>query len=947
VAKTDKDGRYRLEGVGRGSHRVSALGAGYGSADVKALAGSTNADLFLHPGAVLMGVVKGPDGKPVAGAVVHAACRGFGCPISPGVQSDAQGRFEIVGVEPGTYQVLARHPQYAPSFVSDVPARLGSTPPVEIRLDSGYRVIGRLAGVDNRAARGQVVLQSTDGTEVPALINQQTRGKAGANGRFELRGLPPGTHSLAVFPIGYPPMSVEVAVGGKDSLVDIGDVALETGMLIRGKVRDASGAPIAGAAIDNVAAPARSMRLSAESEPDGTFVLSATEKVVYHLRVQAEGYAQRSNIDVEPGGAPIDVVLQRAGKIVGTVVDESGRPLPDCRAVARPAERQGGELVLPNLTDVVSTGGRFEITGVRAGTFVVQIQAADHIDKSVSDVRVTAGATTDVGKVVLSAGGVVQGLVTDSGSAPVAGARVTVQKARTTMYGGGPQNQEATTDGAGRFEIRGLPLGTAQLKAEHRRYAPSAPVEVSVDPAAGPAEARITLVQGGTLQGSARRRDGKPVSGAMVHMISSVSGFGAAMGAAVREDGSFLIEHVTPGKADVALLTGAAGRYNSVLSKEVDIRDGETTTIELTLMDVFVSGRVTRGGRPVANHLVRFEGGMQMTMGFGSGLGVSPRPSGPPRLEATSGADGRYELLVPAAGKYNVRVEPRGRERGGTPRIPEVTVPDAEAFLHDIPLPDWALTGVVVEKESTQPVNDAMVEARPAGGEPGGSVMTTIADGRFQLAVDPGSYRVRVVAPKFVAYETTMTLGGGNKEQAFELVRGGTLKGQVRTGGGQGVEGARVYALSSAGAGVRWALTGMDGSFAVEGLASGSYLLFAGHDSGFALQSGVSLAESPADLTLSPGAKVRLVFKDDSGAPLARSDVRVDLLRMAGTTVGIEGKGAYGFNRRTDADGALEIRLPIAAVDVVAWATERKLRGEGQINVQPQMPDATVVLKPR
>jgi len=689
------------------------------------------------------------------------------------------------------------------------------------------------------------------------------------------------------------------------------------------------------------------MSVRAESEKDGSFVLAGVQKRAYRVSAGAEGYSS-SDIEAEPADAALVLVLEPEARIVGTVVDEAGRPVPNCRALARPSDRDTMDSMIATATDVVSAGGRFEMTRVRPGTFIVELRAADHIDKTVSDVKVTAGRTTDVGKIVLPAGGSVKGLVTDRGGAPVAGATVELHKQYNVGFGGGPERREASTDAGGRFELKGLPIGVTNLKARHRMFAPSTIVEVDVDPAVGPAEARITLLEGGTVQGTARRRDGKPVANAMVHVNTPGASFGASTQAAVRADGTFVVEHASPGKAQAILLIGNGGHYTNVINRDIDVRDGETTNVDLTLTDVRVLGRVTRGGKAVSGHRIEFLSALSVKMGVAVGgalLGFSPPSPGPERGGTTTGADGGYELLVPTAGKYRVMVSSLGRERTASPAQPEIVVPDGETFAHDVALPDWALVGTVVDKESGRPIDAARVEVRPPGGEPGGASVTTAADGRFQLAVEPGAYRVKVLAPKYVMRETDMTLGGVVAERTFDLDRGGTLKGRVITAGGQGIDLATVVALSPGGASARTTRSRIDGSFDVEGVTTGSYQIFAAHELGFAIKSEASFDAGPTDLAVSPGTKVRIRVKNAQARALGDTRVRVELLRLDGFVVGLESAGAYAVNVHTDADGGLEMTLPLGKAHVVAWATNEKLRGEAQINVQPQMPDTTIVLK--
>ena len=79
------------------------------------------------------------------------------------------------------------------------------------------------------------------------------------------------------------------------------------------------------------------------------------------------------------------------------------------------------------------------------------------------------------------------------------------------------------SDATGAFEVRGVPAGSAWVKAAHPSYAPGR-VAVEVDPAKGPAEARLLLRQGGRIEGTARRRDGQPLVGQTIMMGFSDAG---------------------------------------------------------------------------------------------------------------------------------------------------------------------------------------------------------------------------------------------------------------------------------------------------------------------------------------------------------------------------------------------------------------------------------------
>ena len=67
-------------------------------------------------------------------------------------------------------------------------------------------------------------------------------------------------------------------------------------------------------------------------------------------------------------------------------------------------------------------------------------------------------------------------------------------------------------------------------------------------------------------------------------------------------DGSFVIERVAPGRVAVAATTrdGGIGGMGSGAMKEVEVREGETTRVDLVWRDILLAGKVTRGGRTAA-----------------------------------------------------------------------------------------------------------------------------------------------------------------------------------------------------------------------------------------------------------------------------------------------------------------------------------------------------------
>ena len=273
---------------------------------------------------------------------------------------------------------------------------------------------GRLVDADERPLPGTVSLQEIDGQASPRSLGALVRAEAGADGRFTLERVPPGSHALAAGGRGVASRRVEIEVGARQKAVDIGDVVLERGAQIRGRVRDKAGAPIADAALrgyaDGPGMPG-TVPLEGRTEADGTFVLGGASAPSYRLSVQAAGFAPL-NQPVDAPSEGVELVLEAAGAITGLVVDDAGRPVESFDVSAQPAGGRDAMMRQPPRTrSVAGEGGRFTLEDVGAGTYAVQVAGRDLGRQVVSDVKVAAGAVTDIGRIRLAAGAAVRGTV--------------------------------------------------------------------------------------------------------------------------------------------------------------------------------------------------------------------------------------------------------------------------------------------------------------------------------------------------------------------------------------------------------------------------------------------------------------------------------------------------------------------------------------------------------
>jgi hypothetical protein len=577
-----------------------------------------------------------------------------------------------------------------------------------------------------------------------------------------------------------------------------------------------------------------------------------------------------------------------------------------------------------------SADGRFVLEDVAEGSWVVEASAPDRANGVAPGVRVAAGPTVDVGRIRLTAGGTVRGVVLDTAGAPVAGANALVERASRDWSGRG---REATTDPGGAFEVRGVEAGMVEVVVNHPSYAQGRSSAVEVDPTRGPAELRVVLSQGGRIEGRVLRRDGTGVQAMLNASAASPGGRRVSWSLSstnTAPDGSFVMEHVPAGRLSLVVMTGSGGAMESRHVREVEVREGETTTVEFVSRDIFVSGHVTRGGAPAPGLRLRLYGadGQSMMMSAGGMGALSAPPTGPQRLTAVTDESGGFVLLADNPGKYHVNVTTVDERVNLPPR--SVEIPDADAYTVDLAFSGVPVAGVVTDRDTEQPVPNAFVFVRQRESTgPGAGSGTTAADGRFQLEVEPGEYQLTAGTQGYGSETTDITVGaGGIPDLRLSLSRGGSIKGRVVDAAGRGLGGLRVSASSGEGADrqVGGAQTLPDGSFQIDGLTAASYLVVAQSDlGGFAMRTGISVGQEGVILTLQPGGRVQVRVRGPDGAPAPRAFVRVS--RIAGLPVGMPG------GQGTAGDGAAEIVAPAGTVEIEA--RKEMLRGTAEVDVSP------------
>jgi hypothetical protein len=437
---------------------------------------------------------------------------------------------------------------------------------------------------------------------------------------------------------------------------------------------------------------------------------------------------------------------------------------------------------------------------------------------------------------------------------------------------------------------------------------------------------------GGRVEGAVRNRDGTGMPGIKIKMMRQFKDATRwrwqESVALTRDDGSFVFEHVPPGRARITMEGSSVDPYRSGQEKRVDIREGKTSTVEFALRKILVSGRVTRSGAPAA--------GLRVTVKpYDTRFKIPdpgvPAPSSDPQwMTGVTREDGRYALLVDVPGGGTVQLDALdGRTGFPTQRV---TIPDVDAHTLDVNLAGVPVSGTVVDKDTGVPIA-ALVSASH-----GRAFMRTDADGRFRFELEPGEYtfQANALGKGYSRLETSVTVGSAGTPEVRLALSGRRISGKVIDPAGRGVAGVPVMARGRYSS---YAVTLADGAFQIGGLDEQPYTLTAFSDAGFfAAQSDVAGGAEGVGLTLRPGGRVRLQVTGPEGSPL--EGVRAAVVKVDGRPF-----PAWRGAKQTDALGRLELSTPTGSVEIDVRSGSR-LQGLTTVGVTSGgIVDATIALK--
>lgn len=793
AVRSDGEGRYLLPAPPPPVRRLAGASerAGRGWVDLPALPGVATAGsgriaappLFLRSSALLRGTVVDEAGRPVDGARVEstpdpADARSENgadwIPVEQRTGEDGTFRLRVPAGLP--LLLAARHPRRNPARLLLPPLQGGGQKTgIRLELPPGRAAFGRVVDLGEKPVAGANVrlLPASGEKAAPFAFYQDLRdegfeGTTGADGRFAIAKVPGAALDLEVKASGYAPLLVPgieppslreenpapggaKGASGQGGPVDLGTVVLRPGATLRGIVQDPRGRPVPDAAIrwsgpggDRLRA--LRMRLGREvpslsSGADGRFAISdLASGAPLNLSVTREGYGEARLTGVVPGAdpaePPVEVVLEPAFAVRGTVLDEAGRPIAEASVALVTTQAgwmQGGRLFRRPSRGQVTTDseGRFELTAIETGKMRVEAQGQgfrrNGVDVEAAELKDVEGI-----EIVLRPGATLSGRVAGPDGEAVQGARVTLSgDAEDSPFR--LSDNTALSDGDGEYTLSGLEEGRREVSVFAAGFL-AADKGIEIQDGANRADLRLERAL--SVEGRVLDPQGRPAAGAQV----SATFKDGSIGTSSREDGTFVLSGLRPGSYQIA---ADDSRYGP----------SEPVPVELGSAAAPVGGG--KPGAPAARgiELRLTEGGA--VRGRVAGLtfeqlpGVSVVASradedGDPRFfearDASLDYQGEYRIAGLEPGEWRIAARLRSRSAEG-----RVTVRAGGESRLDLEFPAGESVSGRVTRAGA-PLPRASVVLQPLAGRASGFAQTD-SRGAFRIeGLEAGPYRLEILA---------------------------------------------------------------------------------------------------------------------------------------------------------------------------------------------------------
>ena len=542
------------------------------------------------------------------------------------------GTFMLENVPPGPKELIVSAPGFTTARIPSLNVEDGKTlSDVEVAMETGVRLTGRVTGPDGSPLSGVTVREATGSSFAPRFMpGMDATATTDPNGEYSIEAVDPGDKTFNFSRQNYLPTDKTITLSGREARLD---VQLSSGMTLNGSVATESGVPVADASVSANSASEAGFGRGGRTDGNGNFQINGLAPGHYTVTASKPGLASGVLRDFDiAAGAPARVVMKAGGTIVGQVTGLTATELENATVNAN-GPNGGGSAE-------VDSGGNFKLEGSPTGTVRVSARTGRGFGggktSQVQSVQVDPGSTVTV-NIQFKSDTVVRGRVTRNGQ-PLPNVMVmfTPRNALAQTQSSG------TADSSGNYQIAGLDDGTYNVGVVDidRSNAYSSSYEVHGS-GTYDIDIKTASLRGRVVDAST----GEALPNAQVQLQNSQGGFMGSRAALSDPAGSFFLDNVARGSYQV---TAQKDGYGHVV-KDVVVGDSAPDDLELKLSP---SGGVTlrvvdgRDSRPLSANVTRIVDGQGRQLENNGGFRFNNSPE-PVKLTLAPGA---YTVTITAMG---------------------------------------------------------------------------------------------------------------------------------------------------------------------------------------------------------------------------------------------------------------------------------------------------------